>query len=161
MGIDFFNEQAFDFIGDFGLFAELRGEFLGDEAGDDLGVFGGAFATGHGGGAIGDEGFGGEFVEGGIQGDALAIAKDFEGDGFAGFDGADHEAQAAAAVDAGAVGVDDDVTGFDAGFFSGGIATDHGDEGATLILEAEGFGFFEVEVGDLNTEVAALDFAVI
>lgn len=30
-----------------------------------------------------------------------------------------------------------------------------------MILEAEGFGFFEVEVGDLDAEVAALDFAVI
>lgn len=99
MGVDFFDEEAFDFIGDFGLFAELGGEFFGDEAGDDFGIFAGAFATGHGGGAVGGEGFGREFVEGGVEGDALAVTKDFEWDGFAGFDGADHEAQAAAAVD--------------------------------------------------------------
>ena len=117
LGIHLFDEQAFDLAREFGLFAELRGQFLGNEAGDDFDVFSGGFAARHGVGVGGGKSFDRKFLQGGTDSDALAIAENFQGNGGAGLAGANHEAQTAAAVHTGAVGINDDITGFDAGFF--------------------------------------------
>ena len=58
------------------------------------------------------------------------------------------------AFDVLAVELDDDVVDVEADLAGGRVVVDEGDDGAADFLELEGLGFFLIDVGEVNAEIA-------
>ena len=84
----------------------------------------------------------------------VAVAADFEADFAAGGNFAQHAVELLGAFDVLAVELDDDVVDVEADLAGGRVVVDEGDDGAADFLELEGLGFFLIDVGEVNAEIA-------